>query len=126
MIRTTKGFTLVEIMIVMAIMGIVVAIAAPTWFRQREISRSAACQENLTKIQGSMEQYALEFRLPQGGAVNFPQDLISPNNVGAGNGYLRAVPNCPSSGVYATGGIGSVPTCSIGTNVGPFAPHTMP
>lgn len=56
--RTAKGFTLVEIMIVVAIIGIIIAIAVPAFLRARENSRGRACQENLSKIDGAKEQYA--------------------------------------------------------------------
>ena len=59
----TKGFTLVEIMIVVAIIGIIIAIAVPAFLRARENARGRACQENLMKLDGSTEQWALDFRL---------------------------------------------------------------
>ncbi len=55
-----KGFTLVEIMIVVAIIGIIIAIAVPAFLRARENARGRACQENLSKIDGSKEMWALE------------------------------------------------------------------
>ena len=44
------GFTLVEIMIVVGIIGIIIAIAVPAFLRQREMSRARACQDNLKTI----------------------------------------------------------------------------
>ena len=70
MIRKTKGFTLVEIMIVVAIIGILIAIAVPGFVRARSQSRMRACQENLTKIDGAKEQYALEQNKGPGDAVS--------------------------------------------------------
>jgi prepilin-type N-terminal cleavage/methylation domain-containing protein len=106
-----KGFTLVEIMIVVAIIGIIIAIAVPAFLRARENARGQACQENLTKIDGAKEQYALEFRVGNGGAVTFA-DLVTPGNANQGEGYLRAEPNCPAGGTYTTNAIGAPPTCS--------------
>ena len=54
--KRVKAFTLLEVLIVLAIIGIIVSIAAYTWFRQREISRGRACQENLTKISDAKER----------------------------------------------------------------------
>jgi prepilin-type N-terminal cleavage/methylation domain-containing protein len=123
--RKSRAFTLVEVMIVLAIISIVVAIAAPTWFRQREIARANACQENLAKIDQSLEQYALENKLPNGAPINFPADLMNPSGGGPGSGYLKQTPTCPAGGTYTATNIGSDPECSVGFNNSPFAPHTI-
>ena len=123
--RFAKGFTLVEIMIVVAIIGIIIAIAVPAFLRARENSRGQACQENLSKIDGAKEQYALEFKLANGGTVTF-DNLITPPNATAGQGYLKATPTCPSSGTYGIAVIGTAPTCSIGSTNTPFIPHVLP
>ncbi|MBX7245901.1 MAG: prepilin-type N-terminal cleavage/methylation domain-containing protein [Candidatus Sumerlaeaceae bacterium] len=119
------GFTLIEIMIVVSIIGIIIAIAAPTWFRQREQSRGRACQENLSKINEAKEQYAMEFRLSNGSAVSF-NDLITPGGAAAGEGFLKRQPECPAAGNYETNNIGIDPTCSIGSSNDPFASHILP
>jgi len=92
-----KGFTLVEIMIVVAIIGILIAIAIPSFLRAREISRRNACQENQSKIGGACEQYALEFKLP--GSTNFSGSLADLVGV---NGYVRETPECPSTGASSS------------------------
>jgi general secretion pathway protein G len=124
--NTTRGFTLLEIMIVSGIMAIIVAIAAPTWLRQREISRSASCQENLCKIDDAKEQYAMDYKLSNGGLVDFPTDLITPPQAVRGQGYLKHAPVCPAGGSYTINLIGDDPQCSIGTSVAPFAAHVLP
>lgn len=121
-----RGFTLLEIMIIVGIIGIVISIAAPTWFRQREIARATACQENLAKIHQSVELYALENKKAQGTPVNYPDDLLQPNGVGMGSGYLKSVPQCPSEGVYDIAAVGDDPTCSIGATNSPFTAHELP
>lgn len=122
--KRTKGFTLVEIMIVVAIIGIIIAIAVPAFLRARENSRGRACQENLSKIDGAKEQYALEFRLSQGGVVDMT-NLVSPGAATSGQGYLKQSPNCPSGGTYTVNNVGTDPTCSIGTTNAPFEPHVV-
>src|SRR5688572_11436297 len=124
-LRPMSAFTLVEIVIVVSIIAIVIAIAAPTWFRQREISRAAACQENLGKIGHAMEQYAMEFKLPEGSPVNYPDDLIKPAGVQKGAGYLRTEPFCNAGGKYFVTNIGEPATCTIGANNDPFAAHVV-
>jgi prepilin-type N-terminal cleavage/methylation domain-containing protein len=107
-----RGFTLVEIMIVVAIIGILIAIAVPGFVKARTQSRIKACQENLTKIDGAKEQYALE---------NNKTNSYSPawsELVGA-TGYLKSTPKCPESGSYTLGAVSTAPTCSVTTHVMP-------
>jgi prepilin-type N-terminal cleavage/methylation domain-containing protein len=119
-----KGFTLVEIMIVVAIIGILIAIAVPGFLRARENSRGQACQENLTKIDGAKEQWALEWKISNGTAA--PTDFLTDARYFGPNGYVKKEPKCPSGGTYTCNAIGTDPTCSIGTTNAPFIPHVMP
>ena len=59
--RTNKsGFTLVEIMIVVAIIGLLAAIAIPNFVRARQTSQTNACINNLRQLDGAKQQWALE------------------------------------------------------------------
>jgi prepilin-type N-terminal cleavage/methylation domain-containing protein len=58
--RSNKGFTLVEIMIVVAIIGLLAAIAIPNFVRARQTSQTNACINNLRQIDGAKQQWALE------------------------------------------------------------------
>ena len=122
--RPGAAFTLIEMMVVMAVIAIVVAIATPTWLRQRELSRGRACQENLLKINGAKEQYALEFKVVNGATVDM-DDIVVPPGSTAGQGYLKAPPLCPSSGSYVLNVIGANPECTIGDTIAPWEPHIM-
>jgi prepilin-type N-terminal cleavage/methylation domain-containing protein len=57
--RRERGFTLVEIMIVVLIIGILLAIAVPSFMNARERSRANACRSNLRQIQAAKEQWAM-------------------------------------------------------------------
>ncbi|MBN9500530.1 MAG: prepilin-type N-terminal cleavage/methylation domain-containing protein, partial [Armatimonadetes bacterium] len=58
--RKTKGFTLVEIMIVVLIIGILMAIAVPNFIKARSNSRRQTILANLKQIDGAKEQWAME------------------------------------------------------------------
>ncbi len=102
-----RGFTLVEIMIVVAILGVILAIAAPTWVRQRMLAQQRVCQENLFKIEGAKEQWALETHQPIGTAV-----LWSHLVQGDGSGYIKRQPECPSGGSYELNNVGMLTACT--------------
>jgi len=55
-----KGFTLVEIMIVVAIIGLLAAIAIPNFIRARQTAQRNACIANLKQIQGAIQVWAID------------------------------------------------------------------
>jgi prepilin-type N-terminal cleavage/methylation domain-containing protein len=60
--KMQKGFTLVEIMIVVAIIGLLAAIAIPSFMKSRLASRTSTCINNLRQLDGAKEQCAMSFR----------------------------------------------------------------
>lgn len=108
--KKKKGFTLVEIMIVVLIIGILLAIAVPNFVRARETSRTRTCIGNLRQIDSAKEQFAMEARLAAGAAVT--QANLVPD-------YLRSFPACPSGGTYTIATVGTNPSCSV-------AGHALP
>ena len=85
-----KGFTLVEIMIVVAIIGLLAAIAIPSFMRARMRSQQNACINNLRQIESAKEQYGMEWGLTNLSTITFT------NIVGHDN-YIRSWPLCPAS-----------------------------
>ena len=101
--KRNKGFTLVEIMIVVLIIGILLAIAVPNFIKARENSRIRTCIANLRQMEAGKEQWAMENKK---GSADVPvwADL-TPD-------YMKSQPSCPSGGTYTISAVNAIPTCN--------------
>ena len=116
-IQTSRksGFTLVEIMIVVAIIGLLAAIAIPNFVKARTTAQKNACIANLKQIDGANQQWALENKKTDSDTVDSSGSVK----------YLKGgnAPTCPAGGSYTIAvTVSNAPTCNLAGTLG----HSLP
>jgi prepilin-type N-terminal cleavage/methylation domain-containing protein len=112
-----RGFTLLEIMIVVGIIATLLAVAVPHFVKARSNSYAKTCQSNLKNILGAKERWAMENNQ---GSSSTPamDDLVQL--------YLKSTPVCPAGGTYTVSDMSNLPECNVGGTPGAYDAHLVP
>jgi len=104
-----RGFSLIELIIVVTIIAVLITMALPNFYRTRILTRKTVCQNNLRQIEAAVDRWVFENNIKDGSTVSSSQEQ-------AIYGYLRGgMPVCPAGGEYTIANIGTTPpvSCSI-------------
>ena len=115
--RQTRGFTMVEILIVVLIIGMLLGVATPQFLTSREGAYARSCQHNLKQILGAKERWAMENNQGATDTPNWPD--LTPF-------FVKSTPECPAGGVYTIGRMDQLPLCDVGGVRGEWNAHVLP
>lgn len=85
--RSAAGFTLIELMIVIAIIAILAAVLVPNFIRARAMGQLTACKSNLKNLATSLEAYSVD------NGARYPTALVTLTPA-----YIKTLPICPTAG----------------------------
>jgi prepilin-type N-terminal cleavage/methylation domain-containing protein len=108
-ISTIRAFTLVEILIAIAIIAVILSITVPNYVRSREESHKNGCIVNLRQINSAIDQWAMENKISTGSVPSDEQEEGI-------YGYIKSVrPRCHGGGTYTIHAVGDAEqvTCSL-------------
>lgn len=116
--RNQRAFTLVEILIVVAIIGVLVGVTTASVFHARHMAQQKLCIANLKQIDSAKHQWAHE-KNKSGTDTPVDDDLFGTN------AFLARKPVCPGGGadyITTVGNLNTRPSCSLATSDG----HRLP
>lgn len=110
--RENEGFTVIELMVTMLILGILVGIVIATMMLSRNKAKESACKANIRILHGAIVQWqaAHEGVYPQVDDMDELFNLLVPE------GYLRKEVSCPGEGTYTYDMTDGTVTCSIASH----------
>lgn len=103
--KTPSGFTLIEIMIVVAIIGLLAGIAIPNFKSAIDKTRERVCSANRKSIDAAKLRWAVETQQPDTAAPT-DADLFGEHR------FIEHKPTCPAGGSYAINAVHEKCTCN--------------
>jgi competence protein ComGC len=96
----------IAVPVVIAIIGLLAAIAIPNFVKARQASQRAACVANLKQIASAKATWAAQYK-------KLKTDEPADTDLFGAERYIQKKPQCPAGGTYSLGPIGNYPTCTI-------------
>ena len=111
------GFSLLEFMIVMTVVGLISAIALLNYMRTKQAAQARSCSQSLEWLDGAKAQAAFEFAL---GNNDVPTDAQLAPFLGAppGTPIDGSSDFCPAGGIYSVNDLATPPTCNLASGAG--------